>query len=256
MLALALSLHAEPGASAATAGRLPQDIVGLSRQLVIVLADTWDSTNAILYRFDLATQGWQSAAPPIPVSLGRSGLGWGLGLHPMPQDGPQKKEGDGRSPAGVFRLLYVFGKASPDDVQGLRMSYVQCTSTLECVDDPKSAYYNRVVDLTNVTQPDWHSAEKMAAPEEYRLGVAIDQNPDATPGAGSCVFLHVWGAPGKSTSGCTAMALGELEALVVWLDGSAEPLLVQLPKTEYAKFQKLWRLPLIPPASASSPHGP
>ena len=62
------------------------DVVGLSRQIVLVLCDNWDSTNGWLRRFDLEESGWKLAAPPTRVSLGRNGLAWGRGvpvrLHP------------------------------------------------------------------------------------------------------------------------------------------------------------------------------
>ena len=47
---------------------------------------------------------------PTPVTIGRAGSAWGLGLHPA-QRGPQKREGDGRAPAGVFRIGTAFGYA-------------------------------------------------------------------------------------------------------------------------------------------------
>ena len=135
---------------------------------------------------------------------------------------------------------------TPDQVNGIRMPYTQCSSNLECVDDTNSTYYNQVVDRTGVLQPDWHTSEKMVTTDdEYRLGVFVNQNIPAHAAAGSCIFLHVWGAPRKPTSGCTAMALGEMEALAAWLDSSSYPLLVQLPMSEYSRLKSSWRLPDI-----------
>jgi len=225
------------------------DVVGLSRQIVLVLCENWDSTNGWLRRFDLEESDWKLSAPPTRVSLGRNGLAWGRGVQP-PQEGLQKKEGDGRSPAGIFPLPYVFGKASLDEVKGIRVPYVQCTASLECVDDTNSTYYNQIIDRTSVSDPDWHSSEKMlTVSDEYRLGVVVEQNIPPHAGAGSCVFLHVWGAKLKTTSGCTAMPLGELEALVAWMDHSALPILVQLPHAEYVRCKGPWRLPEIPSSS-------
>ncbi|HWD20348.1 MAG TPA: L,D-transpeptidase family protein [Verrucomicrobiae bacterium] len=218
------------------------DLLSMSRQAVLMVCDNWMSTNGWLQRFNLEEQSWKAAGPAVRVSLGRNGLGWGRGLSAAPQTGPQKKEGDGRSPAGIFPLPYAFGKAPVDAMKGIRIPYAQITSGLECVDDTNSSHYNSIVDRTNAVV-DWKSSEHMAAMTEYQLGVVVGHNLPAQPGAGSCIFLHVWGAPGKTTSGCTAMTLGDMEALVVWLDRSANPLLVQLPQAEYARLKQSWRLP-------------
>ncbi len=221
------------------------DVTGLSRQIILVLADDWNSTNGWLRRFDLRESGWAPAGPPVRVSLGRNGLAWGNGRFPK-QRGLLKKEGDGRSPAGVFSLPFIFGKRSPDAMKGLHMPYVQCTPSLECVDDPKSFYYNQVVDRADIPHPDWHSSEKMlSSGDEYGLGVFVGHNYPATPGLGSCVFLHIWAAPGHPTGGCTAMAAGDLESLAVWMDHSASPILIQLPQSEYARLRQPWGLPNV-----------
>jgi len=228
----------------------PFDAFVACQQLVLVVGENWNATNATLQRFEQQNESWKPAAPPVVVNIGRSGMGWCLGVIPNPTSTPQKKEGDGRSPAGVFSLAYVFGKAPVDQMRDLRMPYVQCAASLECVDDTNSAYYNQVVDRTNVAKVDWRSSEKMAAPDEYRLGVVVNHNLGGVRGAGSCIFLHVWTAPGKPTSGCTSMPLGDLEALVAWLNQSSRPLLVQLPKSEYARLKGPWRLPEL---STNSP---
>ena len=63
------------------------------------------------------------------------------------------------------------------------------------------------------------------------------------PGAGSCIFLHVWRAADQGTVGCTAMAHDALEELIIWLNPDAEPRLVQLPAAERATWRAAWALP-------------
>jgi hypothetical protein len=42
----------------------------------------------------------------------------------------------------------------------------------------------------------------------YALGAVVAHNSTPpVPGAGSCIFLHVWESPVTPTAGCTAMAL-------------------------------------------------
>jgi D-alanyl-D-alanine dipeptidase len=98
-----------------------------------------------------------------------------------------------------------------------------------------------------VAKVDWKSAEKMRmSDDEYQLGVFIAHNTSpAEPGAGSCIFMHVWKAPGHPTSGCTAMRIGDLERLLGWLDPRSNPVLVQLPREQYKRRQGPWLLPAI-----------
>ncbi|HEX5726341.1 MAG TPA: L,D-transpeptidase family protein, partial [Longimicrobiaceae bacterium] len=176
---------------------------------------------------------------------GRSGLGWGVGLHPAGGAGSVKREGDGRAPAGVFRLSSAFGYAGPVSVPWIRMPYVQADESVECVDDVRSRHYNRRVDRDTIPAPDWTSHEELRRPDElYRLGVWVDHNSDPpSPGGGSCIFLHIWAGPAVATSGCTAFRAADVEAVLRWLDPRARPLLVQLPREEYRRLRPEWRLP-------------
>ena len=46
----------------------------------------------------------------IPAVVGRNGLAWGRGVRTdLPAGEPQKREGDGRAPAGIFKLGPAFG---------------------------------------------------------------------------------------------------------------------------------------------------
>src|SRR3954453_12772621 len=79
-----------------------------SRQLIVVVASDWDTNHGTLRLFERAAGGpWQRRSADVPVMLGRSGLAWGVGLHPQPAT---KREGDGRSPAGVFELKRIYGR--------------------------------------------------------------------------------------------------------------------------------------------------
>jgi D-alanyl-D-alanine dipeptidase len=218
--------------------------------MVVVITKDWKATEGILRRFERTEHGWQQVVGSSNlVVVGRAGLGWGRGMtNPPPSSDPQKKEGDGRSPAGIFRLTYAFGYAPPAEVREIKLRYIQCTETVECVDDTNSFYYNIIKDRNAVAKVDWKSSEKMRMnDDEYKLGVFIAHNTFPTePGAGSCVFMHIWKGPGQPTSGCTAMSLGSMESLLGWLDGRSHPVLVQLPQEEYKRRQGPWLLPAIP----------
>jgi D-alanyl-D-alanine dipeptidase len=225
-----------------------RETLSQSSQMVVVTTKDWTATEGLLRRFERKERAWQQVGPSVPVVVGRSGLGWGRGLTNLPSSAsPKKREGDGRSPAGVFRLTYAFGYAAADEVREIKLPYVQCTDAVECVDDPNSAYYNIIKDRRSADKADWKSSEKMRmSDDEYKLGVFIAHNASpAEPGAGSCVFMHIWKEPGHPTSGCTAMSIGGIESLLGWLDPRANPVLVQLPQGEYQQQQIPWMLPAI-----------
>ena len=216
-----------------------------SRQLLLSLNDDWDSPSARVQLFERAAADarWAPVGEPLSASLGRSGLAWGRGLHPPQPRGPQKREGDGRSPAGVFdlRLLLGHDAAAP---AGTRLPYRESTPTLRCVDDAASRHYNALAEDPGEAR-DWRSAEEMRRKDDlYRLVVWVGHN-DAPvePGAGSCIFLHLRAAASDTTSGCTAFDAAPFEALLRRLDPARRPVLVQLPEGERRRLAGEWGLP-------------
>lgn len=174
-------------------------------------------------------------------------MAWGGDLPPG-GSGPVKREGDGRSPAGVFPITALFGDgaAASEVGRSARLPWFPATPDLKCVDDPSSRYYNRLVDRLRVGK-DWQSCEDMLRQDgRYEIGAVVGYNCDPVlPGAGSCIFLHVWEAPGAPTAGCTAMAREDMLALARWLDGALSPVLVQLPRAVYESVRSDWGLPAI-----------
>jgi D-alanyl-D-alanine dipeptidase len=215
-----------------------------SRQLILVTTRDWDVVEGKLLRFERKNTNseWQQVGEEVPVVVGRGGLGWGAGINERTGEGPVKKEGDGKSPAGVFSLSNAFGFAA--EAPGLHVPYTMLTPTIECVDDVNSRQYNLIVDRNKVSKVDWTSSERMRSVEGYRWGVVVNHNANPpVAGRGSCIFLHVWAGPEKGTAGCTAMEQPNLEALLRWLDAKKNPTLVQLPEAEYTRLRSIWRLP-------------
>lgn len=240
---------ASAAATAATAAS-QADPVGPARQLLLVTTPDWTSTAGTLRRFQRAAadQPWEPVGSPIGVSLGRSGLGWGRGRHGFNLGGGSTKaEGDGRAPAGVFALPEAFGYQDADSpgARTAKLPYRVATADLLCVDDPASTRYNHLVTRGEAGRPDWTSAEDMRrSDQQYALGIVVGHNaPPAVPGAGSCVFIHIWSSPGQPTIGCTAAAAADIAAIFFWLDAKADPVLVQLPNAEYLRLRTAWKLP-------------
>jgi L,D-peptidoglycan transpeptidase YkuD (ErfK/YbiS/YcfS/YnhG family) len=215
-----------------------------SLQAVVVTTSDWSSTSgsARLYERKSQTATWKSVGESFPIVVGRTGLEWGQ--DSAPEKARQfKKEGDGKSPAGLFPLTFVFGSAVKPEQ--LTFPYKRLERQTECVDDINSTHYNRVVGRLQVGNFDWKSSEKMLEiGPQYDLGVFVAYNSyPVVKGNGSCIFLHIWKDASTPTSGCTAMERTDLERIVAWIDPAKNPYLVQLTEGEYKALRKSWNLP-------------
>jgi len=221
---------------------MEQIIPGNTTQLVVVVSDGWEDSTATLYAFGRAgsSNAWQAAMQDIPVRVGRSGMAPGPGwpLEPVPVDA--KREGDGKSPAGIYPFGFAFGYADPMKVLFTRLPYLMSNQFIECVDDPGSRYYNRLVSTDIIPDPDWKSAEHMLLGDvRYKWGIVVEYNRDpVVPGAGSCIFFHIQSPEGKSTAGCTAMAESDLVRLMEWMQPDPACYLVQMPRSAYLTLQE------------------
>jgi len=226
------------------------DAIASAGQLVIVTSAGWDDTQGSLRRFERDGDGWREVGAATPVMLGRSGSAWGVGVHPQPSDavaGPRKHEGDGRAPAGIFRIGTAFGYPATTDTA---LPYAAMDDGDWCIDVADSPLYNRIVNVRDVgrdaiagsTEPmrrDLHADGDV----RYRLGFVIEHNPQAHAGRGSCIFAHLWRKPGETTAGCTAMDEAAMQGLLAWLDDDRRPLFVLLPRPVYDELRQAWRLP-------------
>lgn len=252
LILLVLILAVFPSRLMSKSGKVPENAgqpgVGDSLQMLVVTTKDWDDLHGTGQRYERSksNRNWRQAGGSFPVVVGKTGLAWGRGLQPDTRgkaDGPVKHEGDGKAPAGIFRLTLSFGYSS-EPLPGARLQYIALTPSVECVDDPKSSRYNELFDTQGVAR-DWSSSEQMRRNGEfYRWGVFVAHNTGpAISGAGSCIFLHIWGGRDEGTVGCTAMEPANIELLLRWLDPAKHPVLVQLPAAQYARYLNAWSLP-------------
>ncbi len=189
-------------------------------QVLVVTTPSWASTAGEARLFEENRLVWG----PERVFIGWKGMGWGRGERPAaPRPGPIKREGDGRSPAGLFRIGPTWTRF------WARRSV--------CVDDPRSAAYGQILTLAKGQKSTWASAEQM---EMYRVAIVVTHNQQNRRGEGSCIFLHDGAEP---TVGCTAMAPAALDRLRGRLRLGAQ--IVQLPRVVYAELRSAWKLPRL-----------
>lgn len=212
-----------------------------TQQLVVVTTDSWNNIEGRMSVYEHKGNNWEPVFTQIPIVTGRSGMAWGKGLHKEELNrGKLKKEGDGNSPAGIFQLSGLFGY---EDILS-KMSSLKVDIKTFCVDDSKSAYYNQIVTIDTVKK-DWTSAETMRMKSDvYKFGIFVDYNvKPAIPTKGSCIFMHIWSGNTEPTAGCTAMKESDILKLIGFLDKKKNPILVQVPQSEYNKLKVVYKLP-------------
>lgn len=161
------------------------DIAETASQIIVVAAY---GNEAKLSMHNRAEDGTWTEKLFTIAEIGRNGIG-------------KTKEGDGKTPTGVYRFLFGFGNM-PDP--GCGLAYMQVDDSYYWVDDSDSAYYNQFVSTNEVTK-DWDSAEHIAGVKSsYNYVLALDYNVDCVPQKGSAIFMHC-----TPTSGAGCIAIPE-----------------------------------------------
>jgi L,D-peptidoglycan transpeptidase YkuD (ErfK/YbiS/YcfS/YnhG family) len=182
---------------------------GAAGQAVVVTADRYGATTATFTAYQRDGETWRQAFGPWTARIGTQGL--------APPG--QKREGDGRTPSGVYGFDFLFGVA-PDP--GVKFPYRRVTDRIVWDDDPASPLYNTWVDLDR--QRAGAEPEPMYVSPVYDHGAVIAYNTDRTPGLGSAIFLHI--SNGGPTAGCVSLPSSQLVEVLRWLDPSRSPRIV------------------------------
>lgn|SRR3989338_2473928 len=197
----------------------PPELNGLDKDIRQVVYVSVDGSASVKARVDFweklsedASSSWRLVNDfPIQAVIGKNGL--------APEG--EKREGDGRTPSGVFALRRAFGY---DETVETGLIYRRVTERDFWIDDPASAQYNQWVagDVPAVSHEALRRGDDL-----YKYAVVIEYNTDpVVPGLGSAIFMHVWRGAGQPTAGCVAMAEADLLRFLRWLDIRRNPVII------------------------------
>jgi L,D-peptidoglycan transpeptidase YkuD (ErfK/YbiS/YcfS/YnhG family) len=181
-----------------------------ARQLVTVDARP-GATSAALTFWDRRGACWTRVAGPWTARLGRAGLS------------AHKREGDGSTPVGTYRLGATVYGIAPDP--GLHLAYHRLVCGDWWDEDTASSTYNTFRHLPCGARPTFGAASEALwrISPQYRYFAVIDYNDDpVVHGRGSAIFLHV--AAG-ATAGCISLPERRLVSLLRALRPSPAPLI-------------------------------
>jgi len=180
-------------------------------QALIVHPNPETIYQASLTAWEKTSGEWTQIFDSMPAVIGRNGMAT---LN-------EKREGDGRTPSGIYRLGTAFGYENNIDT---KLSYRQVTENDHWVDDPESTQYNQWI----IGPPEAKSFENLKRDDDlYKYAVVIEYNTSPIKqGEGSAIFLHVWRAPDKPTAGCVAADEANVKRLLNWLDQSRQPVIL------------------------------
>jgi L,D-peptidoglycan transpeptidase YkuD (ErfK/YbiS/YcfS/YnhG family) len=143
-----------------------------------------------------------AGALAFPVALGRGGIL------------ANKREGDGGTPRGCFRLRQLWWRADRMPRPATRLPARPIGAGDAWCEDPADRRYNQHIEIP----PDGSGDRLRRNDQLYDLIIEIDHNtrPRITR-RGSAVFVHVARPALAPTAGCVAMPEPRLRQLLSWL---------------------------------------
>ena len=146
------------------------------------------------------TRGWLMAGPlAIPVALGRGGIR------------ANKREGDGGTPRGSFRLRRLWWRADRAPRPTTQLPVRRIRTDDGWCEDPRDRHYNQPIRL-----PPKHPGDRLWRKDRlYDLIIELDHNTNPRiAGRGSAVFVHVARPGFAPTAGCVALQANALRCLL------------------------------------------
>jgi L,D-peptidoglycan transpeptidase YkuD (ErfK/YbiS/YcfS/YnhG family) len=151
----------------------------------------------------MRSRGWLLAGPlAIPVAIGRSGIK------------ADKREGDGGSPRGLFRLVRLWWRADRSPRPHTMLPVRPIRQNDGWCEDPADRHYNQPIKVPKVS-----NADRLARADRlYDFIIELDHNTrPRIAGRGSAVFVHLARENFGPTAGCVALEPKKLRGLLARL---------------------------------------
>ena len=162
-------------------------------QMLIVAAFSDSATDAWVSLHEKQSDGTWHMVMTTPGFIGKNGLG-------------KTKEGDGKTPTGVFHFNRAFGIA---DDPGCAIPYVKVDDGSYWSGDTRDGFhYNELVNVRDLPGLDLESGDSehiVDYPYHYQYCLNISYNEAGTPGLGSAIFLHCLAPAKPFTGGCISI---------------------------------------------------
>ena len=161
---------------------------------LFIIAQVGEKTTAWVSMHNKDANGnWQQIMT-TPAFIGKNGLG-------------KTKEGDNKTPVGIFRFNRAFGIAEDP---GCRLSYTQVDENIYWSNDIKYKY-NQIINIKDFPALNKNISEHLLEfNPEYTYALNISYNEQGMPGKGSAIFLHCLGENKPHTSGGIAIPVDKM----------------------------------------------
>ncbi len=180
-------------------------------QLLVVFNDSPENHQATLVALEKTKNGWITKSIPIPTGIGNNGF-----ANPN-----KKREGDGKSPTGLFSLgqLFCYDTTNVET----SMPYIQTTDKDKWIDDPSSENYNK--HIRGETNAKSYENLKLQS-NAYKYCMVIEYNTHhIVKNRGSAIFFHL-GSKYESTAGCVAITETNMKFILKWLKPKHNPAII------------------------------
>lgn len=182
-----------------------------AKQMILVFNENPNSPLATAYFYEKRQGRWIKKSSMLPANIGKKGF---ASLH-------KKKEGDGKSPSGIFSITTAFGYNPNMDTA---LKYISLNNKHKWVDDVNSKFYNQLIEQTYFSG----SYETMRRRDHlYEHGLVLNYNTNPIiKGKGSAIFIHVERRAKSPTAGCVSFPQKVVLQLLNWLEPNKNPVIV------------------------------